>query len=136
MRGALALVRALVLAPLSLLAACAALPYQPATATVGALPDGAFDRALDVVRVRFPHLDLVDRGAFRIQTAWIPHQARDRPGETRATVFLQGSDLAVVVETRWLGLDLFGAPRWSSASGDPRLERELLAALSAALGAS
>ena len=116
-------------------AACKTLPYQPATMTLEALPDDAFDRALDVVRAHFRAIEVADRDAFRIQTAWTPHQRGDNPGEMRATVFCEGRDLAVVVETRWLALDLFGWPRWSAIAGDPFLERELLAALASALNA-
>ncbi|MEM7200753.1 MAG: hypothetical protein AAF628_10835 [Planctomycetota bacterium] len=121
-----------------MLASCAAtVDYQPLTADVAALPADAFARVRAALEVSYPELEVAEERRFRLQSAWIPLQRRDRPGERRATVYLDRNTatLAVVVETRWLGLDLLGVPQWSSARGDPALERALLGALLAALDA-
>jgi hypothetical protein len=128
-------VKRLAFALLLVAAAACAVPYEPAAATVPALPADAFARALDVVRVQYPRLAVADAGAFKIQSQWLPFDRAQATGERRATVYLDGGDrLCVVVETRYLGVGLLGEPSWSSVRGDPQLERELLEALVQALG--
>ncbi len=112
-----------------LLAACTT-PYQPAVARVPAMPPDAFDRVVAVTRMLYPGLAQVDREGFRIQSAWLPLDDGECAGQKRASVFRVGEDeLGVVVETRYLGIDLLGTPTWSTARGDRGLERELLGAV-------
>ena len=102
--------------------------YVPATAALPpAPPADAFARALAVVRARYPRILVADATRFRIRTDWSPHERAGAPGQRRATLFVDPpGTLNVVVETRYLGFDLLGGPRWSSVRGDPSLERELL----------
>lgn len=119
-----------------LLAAAACVgPYVPATAALPSTPPAdAFARALAAVRARYPRILLADADRFRIRTDWIPHERAGIPGQRRATLFVDPpGTLNVVVETRYLGFDVLGGPRWSSVRGDPSLERELLELVLSAL---
>jgi len=120
---------------LTLFAAVAcAVPYQPAQRYLPMMSERAFDRAVSVVRAEYPRLAVVNEPAFRIQSNWIPHDPVGLTGEKRATVYVEQGMLSVVVETRYLGVGLTGAPAWSAVRGDPGLERALLDKLVAALG--
>ena len=119
---------------LGLLVGCAPLPYQPAHAEVAVIPADAFDRAVDVVAAMYPRLAVRDAMGFRIQSAWLPYQRGEATGQKRASLFLDGPGrVGVVVETRYLRLGLGGVASWSSAVAAPRLERDLVVALQAAL---
>jgi hypothetical protein len=118
----------------ALLGACATHPYQPLRTKLPALPADAWSRVLDATRASYPSLTVVDPEAFRLQSSWVPIEDPERAGEKRATVFVEGDHLNVVVEKRYLGIDLLGNPSWSSARSDPERERELTEALLAALG--
>lgn len=120
------------------LAACASPPYAPCPVELEqALPADAFDRCRDVLLREYGAIAEADAAAFRLQTRWQP--IADPPGERRATVFLDPdapvTDLAVVVELRWLSTPWLGVPEWTVARGDAPAERELAGALRDALAA-
>lgn len=117
--------------------ACAPLPYQPAWTETSprAFDAAAFEAAVATVRVDYPRLAVVDQDAFRLQSAWVPHQRDTAVGERRATVYREGDRLAVVVEARYLRETLLGSPQWGPAAGDPTLERALVERLDRVLRA-
>ncbi len=103
------------------LAACASPPYAPCPVELEEpLPADAFTRCRDLLLREYGGFAEVDAAAFRLQTRWLP--VADPPGERRATVFLDrgagATDLAVVVELRWLSIPWFGVPGWTVARGD------------------
>ena len=103
-------------------------PYESAYAPLPLpLEADAFDRVLFAVRQEFPTVTLVDREAFRIQTAWRTANRYRVAAKSRATLWLDETvALRVVVESQFLRPALFGVPQWSSIEGDPALERELI----------
>jgi len=117
------------------LAACTAGPYEPCPVVVdGSLPPDAFGRCSAVIQGAFGPLAVADAERFLLQSEWAP--VAEPVGERRASVFraaASGGDLAVVVELRRLATPWFGLPEWSVARGDPAAERDLAAALQAAL---
>ncbi len=118
-----------------LVAGCATRPYQPWFEPLPAMltPHERFVRVRDVVRERYPRIVVAEATPLRVQSAWTPWRDRDTEGLRRATVFEDGGRLGVVVETRFLVDDAFGTPEWSRTGAAPGLERELGAALHAAL---
>lgn len=121
----------------TLLAACAGARYEPCPLQLGTpLPDDAFVRCRDELARRYGGLAIADRAAFLLQTDWVP--VADPIGERRASVFRSDvvQDLAVVVEFRSLSTPWFGVPQWTEPRGDAPAERDLAAALRAALTAA
>lgn len=122
----------------SLLLACAACvgAYQPLLVQPkSGLPDDAYARCLSLMQARYVRLVVADATNFRLQSDWVPGPDPDQAVQQRATVFLDGSAIACVVEVRKLGIGWFDhSPSWSRARADERLEEELGAALEAALG--
>ena len=117
----------------AMLAGCA-VPYEPEPVRhLVPLPADAFDRVLAVFRDRYPKVAEADREALRIQSAWLPFQRGDVPGERRASVF-RGDDgyLHVIVEMRFLQPDATGLTP-TNIVGDRRAEQELAAILEAEL---
>lgn len=115
------------------LAACASVHYAPCPVDLGApLPSDAFSVCKRVLGRRFGGLAIADEAAFLLQSAWAP--VDDRVGERRASVFCEGGELMVVVESRWLAEPVVGLPEWSAVRGDPAAERELAEALRTELG--
>ncbi|MCB9870462.1 MAG: hypothetical protein H6837_11440 [Planctomycetes bacterium] len=110
--------------------------YQPEpVAHPRPLAERAFDSVLEAVRATYPRVVLADRQRFRIQTAWHGWQRGDRPGHRRATVYRDADGgLRVVVEVRFVGLDLLGRPDTTPVQGDRELERELARTLAQVLG--
>lgn len=119
-------------------AGCRTPAYAPCPVELAApLPADAFQRCRDVLRQRYGRLEVVDAGAFRLQSGWSAIQ--DPAGEQRATVFREDAagenELVVVVEVRWPAVPLLGAPSWTGPRGDAAAERELAALLRDALTA-
>jgi hypothetical protein len=116
------------------LAGCA-VPYVPEPVRHDLpLPQDAFDIVLAVFRDRFPRITAADREAFRIQSAWIPMQHGDVPGDRRGSVYRDADGrLRVVIEIRFVEFRATGL-EYSRVEGDTRAERELAAALEHALG--
>lgn len=113
-------------------AACASVPYAPCPVELEApLPPDAFAVCKRVLGRRFGGVTIADEAAFLLQSSWVP--VAERPGERRASVFCEGGELAVLVESRWLSEPVIGLPAWSAVRGDPAAERELAAALRAEL---
>lgn len=126
------------LASLVLAAACASPPYEPCPVPwQGPLPPDVFQRCREQLLRGYPGLLVADAEPLRLQTAWLA--TSDPPGERRAAVFLddrrQPPGLAVVVELRWLRESWITTPGWSEVHGDDAAERELAAAIAAALKA-
>ena len=116
--------------------ACATGSYSACPVGLDTAPSAdAFAVCRDLLGSRFGALVLADAGAFRLQTAW--SATPDEAAERRATVFRtdagHAADLAVVVEVRRLREPLLGLPGWTEPRGDAAAERELAAALRAAL---
>ncbi|HLU38565.1 MAG TPA: hypothetical protein VK081_04220 [Planctomycetota bacterium] len=108
-------------------------PYEPEEVLV---PDGAdaFPRLVAAVRARFPRLLVCDLEGRRLQSAWIDVDDGVVPGRQRVSVFPTARDrVGIVVERSWLRQDFAGAPYWTAPVGDRDAERELAAALRAAL---
>jgi len=110
--------------------------YQPLLVQPkSGLPDDAYARCLTLIQARYVRLVVADATNFRLQSDWVPGPDPDKAVQQRATVFLEGSALACVVEVRKLGIGWFDhSPSWSRARADERLEEDLGAALEAALG--
>lgn len=114
-------------------AACTSSRYEPCPVTLdGPLPPDAFATCQRLLGARYGALTVADAEAFLLQTAWVP--VGEPPGERRASVFLDRGALAVVVEVRWAREPLLSLPEWSAIAADQPAERELAAALAAALG--
>lgn len=112
----------------SLASSCGVLPYE---AGYGRLPSGeypadAFARVCDAVRVEFPELAEADEEAFRIQSAWTPHQRHDSAVEARVSLWRERDVLRAVVELRVLQPRAFGVPEWGGVEADPAWERRIL----------
>jgi hypothetical protein len=110
--------------------------YQPLLVQPkSGLPEDAYARCLTIMQARYVRLVVADAANFRLQSDWVPGPDPDKAVQQRATVFLEGSALACVVEVRKLGIGWFDhSPSWSRARADERLEEDLGAALEAALG--
>jgi hypothetical protein len=117
------------------LAACTAGPYEPCpVVAAGSLPPDAFGRCRAVIQSMYGPLAVADAERFLLQSEWAP--VAEPVGERRASVFRDDAhdgDLAVVVELRRLTTPWLGLPEWSTARGDSPAERDLAAALRAAL---
>ena len=117
---------------LVLVAGCATVPYAPCPVELGApLPSEAFAVCKRVLGRRFGGVTLADEAAFLLQSGWVP--VAEQPGERRASVFCEGGELMVLVESRWLSEPVIGLPAWSAVRADPAAERELAAVLRAEL---
>lgn len=121
------------MSPAVLLVACA-VSYRPAQRELrDALPADALERIVGVLRPAYPRLELAERDALRVRTAWASFDLAGVPCRRRATVFVEQSTLNVVVESRVLAIDVWGEPYWTLPRGSPELEGELIEALAAVL---
>ena len=109
--------------------------YQPLLVEPkSGLPADAYARCFSLMQARYARLVVADAATFRLQTDWVPGPDPDAAVQQRATVFLDGSAIACVVEVRRLGMGWFDhSPSWSRPRPDDRLEEDLGAAIEAAL---
>ena len=110
-------------------------PYRPAKVQVPQPPPPDIEtRILDVLRDRGYRIATHAIEPLRLQTNWAPHQREDVPGWKRATLFMdEPGTLHLLVEVRYLNLDLFARPYRTDPSGDRDLELSLQRALRDAL---
>jgi hypothetical protein len=116
-------------------AGCYTPAYQPETV---AIPPGAaaFAQLAGVVRARFGRLLVCDVPGRRLQSDWIDADEGRVPGKRRVSVFPVGAaQIGIVVELSWLHQRADATPYWTPVVGDVACERELAAAVRAALTA-
>jgi hypothetical protein len=119
---------------LALVSGCASTPYSAATLELSTLPRDTEQRVLKALRHQGYRLGQVQRNPLRVQTRWSDHQRAQVPGWKRASVFVdEPATLNVVVEVRYLNVNLLGEPYKTAVHGDRELEEELVVALRDAL---
>lgn len=117
-----------------LVAACASTPYSAATLELSTLPKDTEQRVLKVLRRHGYRLGQVQHDPLRVQTQWSDHQRAQVPGWKRASVFVEEpATVNVVVEVRYLNVNLLGEPYKTAVHGDRDLERVLIETLRDAL---